>query len=289
MKKYQYLLLILCISACTGESLSPAVTPALTQTETPLIIPSSPTDTPISTPTQSVEIRPYQKKQIILDYYDVGWHTMFDGIIDWSHSSLVLYTDGQLIVSRGGYFQKRLSQHEIDWLLSQIEGFGFFEIETAQYDEENPIYDFGGKYERVYDGIHYCLLTNLEIEKKVCAAEHYFEYLIPQMKELLKFLDEYEPEGLTPYTPDRILLYVEAGRPSYYLEGNLPDTSIPWPDNLPSLETEDYTYIYADYEEAVEIYNLFENKVSTLVFLQDGKEYTVEIAVVLPHEILSQP
>lgn len=291
MKKHQYLLLIFFISSCAVKSSPPVATPILAQTATYLSTPSIPieTDTPTPYLTRFVETRPYQEKQIILDYYDVGHHTMFDGITDWSHSSLVLYTDGQLIVSKGGYFQKRLSQQEIDWLLSQIEGFGFFEIETAEYDEENPIYDFGGKYERVYDGIRHCLLTYIEIEKKICAAEHYFEYLIPQMKELLKFLDEYEPEGLMPYTPDRILLYVEAGRPSYYLEGFLPDTSIPWLDNLPSLDTDDYKYIYADYEEAIEIYKLFGNKVSILVFLQDGKEYTVEITVILPHEILSQP
>jgi hypothetical protein len=101
------------------------------------------------------------------------------------------------------------------------------------------------------------------------------------MKNILQYLDEYEPVGMTPYFPDRILLWVQVGRDPY--DENLPTTTTPWDESLPSLDTANQI-MYVDGDAAKEIYLLFDNTNAGKVFTQNGREYTVYINVVLPHE-----
>ena len=82
-------------------------------------------------------------------------------------------------------------------------------------------------------------------------------------------------------------MHVELGRNPYIQD--LPEQAIPWPEHLPSLETAEYNKIFADGEMALEIYALFNNTDSFKVFTQGGKEYTLEIEPVMPHEELTMP
>jgi hypothetical protein len=124
-------------------------------------------------------------------------------------------------------------------------------------------------------------LINADNSRKICAYEPDIQFLVPKMKNILKFLGDYEPAGATPYYPDRILLWVKEGRDPY--NDNLPKTAIPWHEHLPSLETSN-PILFVDGDMAKEIFMLFGSTDKGKVFSQNGKEYTVYIDVVLPHE-----
>jgi hypothetical protein len=225
-----------------------------------------------------------------LNYCVAGWHGNFDIFTDticWP--ILILYADGQMIIPGETYQQKFLSEEEIEQFLAQLESKGLYALETnQQHDPTDLLYDFGNQYQRIYDGLYYCIaVRTVEHERNLCAHDPQREYLIPEMKSLLGFLDEYQLEGATVYYPDRILVSVEIGRNPYLQD--LPEQAIPWPEHLPSLETLEYNTIYAEGEMALEIYALFENTDSFRVFTYGDKEYTLEIEPVLPHEVLTRP
>jgi len=193
-----------------------------------------------------------------------------------------LYADGQMIIPDETYQQKILSPNEIKQFLSKLEALGFYSLESNQmHDPTDKIYDFGSNYERVYDAYLYCILVNTDKSRKLCVYEPGKPFLIPKMKNILQYLDEYKPAGMTTYYPDRILLWVQVGRDPY--NDNLPATSIPWAEHLPSLETST-PIMYVDGDAAKEIYMLFDDTNAGKVFTQNGKEYTVYIDIVLPHE-----
>jgi len=103
------------------------------------------------------------------------------------------------------------------------------------------------------------------------------------MKRIIDYLDTYEPAGMTPYYPDRILLGVENGRNLYYDEIT-PVPAIPWDEKFPSLETSNRKMMYIDGDLAKEIYMLFSSAYERKIFIQNGKEYTVDFTIILPHE-----
>jgi hypothetical protein len=225
-----------------------------------------------------------------LNYCVSGWHGNFDIFTDticWP--LLILYADGQLIIPGETYQQKFLSEGEIEQFLEQLESKGLYILETnQQHDPTDLLYDFGNEYQRIYDGLYYCIaVRTVEHDRNLCAHDPQREYLIPEMKTLLGFLDEFQLNGATVYYPDRILVSVETGR-NPYLQ-NLPEEAVLWPEHLPPLETLEYNTIYAEGEMALEIYELFDNTDSFRVFTQGGKEYTLEIEPVLPHEVLTRP
>jgi hypothetical protein len=203
-------------------------------------------------------------------------------------SEIVLYTDGQLIIPGRPYRQKMLSKGEIDQHLAKLESLGFYTIESnQQHDPSDQIYDFGSQYQGVSDPIWYCVFINQDVSRKLCEWEPYRKFLVPEMENILNFLNAYQVEGTTPYYPDRILLWVQAGRISYV--ENLPEKAIPWDETNPSLETSNEKVMYFRGEEAKDISAVFGTEVSTMVFTQNGIEYTVSIEIVLPHKQLLLP
>lgn len=271
--------LVICfvLSACIGQVAQPlpmpTVTPKLSNTVAP-----SPTHTLTATSTPS-----YPLKQVLLDYTTGGYHTPYElyyadyGMEGWS--TLVLYTDGQLIIPGKTFQQKILPQEEINQLFTQLETLGLFSL------TQDKLYDFGNQEPpKIYDGTTYWVVTAGERKQKICAYEPHESFLAPEMMNVLRFLNDYRPKEMTPYFPDRILLWVRNGR-SPYVE-NLPEKAVIWNENLPTLETPDEKILYAEGDNAKEIFALFDNKVSTIVISQNNVEYTVSIDIVLPHEQL---
>ncbi len=296
MKKISiFLFLAICIflSACKIQAQQtlaiPSSTPELlatvtpTQTKVQLTATSSPTQTPVPTATVTL-IPPYPTKQVLLDYDVLGSHTPFDLFYtDHAWSKLVIYTDGQLIIPSKQTKQKMLSRNEIKQLLSRLEYFKFFELESNQaHDPTDKLYNMGDQYTRIYDAHLFCVLVNTEKTRKLCAYEPFLDFLVPEMKSIWKSLDKFSPKGMSLYSPDRILLWVQRGRNPNVTD--LVKESIPWKDNFPSLETTNEKIIYAEGATAKEIYASFNNEISFKVFTQDGVDYTVVIDVVLPHE-----
>ena len=229
-------------------------------------------------------IPPYPTKQVLLDYDVMGSHTPFDLFhTDYAWSKLVIYTDGQLIIPSKETKQKMLSTNEIKQLLLRLEYFKFFELESNQaHDPTDKLYNMGDQYTRVYDAHLFCVLVNAEKTRKLCAYEPFLDFLVPEMKSILKTLDKYSPRAMSLYSPDRILLWVQRGRNPYVT--GISKESIPWKDNFHSLETANEKIIYAEGATAKEIYAFFNNEIVFKVFSQDGVDYTVVVDIVLPHE-----
>lgn len=273
--------LVICfvLSACVGQVAQPLPMPTDTPKPSNTVIPSpKQTLTAIATSTPS-----YPLKQFLLDYTTGGYHTPYElyyadyGMEGWS--TLVLYTDGQLIIPGKTFQQKILSNEEINQLFSQLETLGFFSL------TQDKLYDFGNQEPpRIYDGTTYCVVTAGERNQNLCAYEPHESFLASEMKNVLHFLNDYQLKEMKPYFPDRILLWVRNGR-SPYVE-NLPEKAVLWNENFPTLETPDEKILYAEGDNAKEIFALFDNEVSTIVISQNNVEYTVSIDIVLPHEQL---
>jgi len=295
---FSSLVLFVLLSACRSQDKQPLAIPSDTpKPQTMMVVPTQtkvkptwtprPTETSTATPTPS-----YPVKQVLLDYTVGGFHTPYEiyysdyGVDGWSE--LVLYSDGQLIIPGSPYKQKILSEDEINQLLSKLESLGFYTIESNQrHDSSDKIYNFGNRYHGVSDPTWYCVLINKDEPRKLCAWEPYKEFLVPEMKNILNFLDKYQVEGTTPYYPHRILLWVRVGR-SPYVE-HLPEKAIPWDEKFSSLETSDEKIMYFQGDEAKDIFALFGDDVSTIVFIQNDIEYTVSVDIVLPHKQLMLP
>ena len=295
MKKFLLLSVVICIVfiSCSRQnatpSISPSVIPQLSSTEIPqptntLLVTVSPTET--NTPLPN-----YSPKQVIFIYEERGYHSNYDYFFylpsSPSYPNFVIYSDGQLIIIGEKYKQKSLSPDEIEQLLSKLDSLGFYSLESnQQHDQTDTLYSFGNNYERIYDGLRYCISINTDNPKSLCVHEPQMKYVIPKMKNIIQYLDEYEPTELKPYYPDRILVWVESGRDPY--NDYLPKDSIPWTSNLPTLETDDSKIMYVDGDAAKNIYMFFFDSVyRSRVFIQNGKEYTVNIKVILPHEQVS--
>jgi hypothetical protein len=281
-----YVVLASCRVYKDVPTIVPSVTPEPSSTAT--LTPTKIRPTRTFAPTLTLTPFPaYPNKQVVFEYNMTGGHSVYDfffaGAPSWSR--LVLYSDGQMIIPGKTYTQKMLSPDEVKQFLSRLEALGFYSIESnQQHDTSDKLYNFGNNFEESYDGLSDCIVVNAEKSRELCVYEPAMEYLVPKMKNILRFLDKYEPAGTTPYSPDRLLVWIQSGRDPN--NENLPNDAIPWPDNLPSLDI--FSSIsYVDGETAKEIYSLFEDTNAGKVFTQDGKEYTMYIYVVLPHEKLS--
>lgn len=251
----------------------------------------APNNTFTPTPTPTLADTPYPIKSVIFNYSVSGWVGPFDSYLDWHWSQLVLYSDGQMIITGKPYQQKVLTPDEIDQFISKLEELGFFSIETNQaHDPSDPLYDFGDQYTKTTGGTYYYVTVNGDRERNISVFGVWKEFLVPEMKNVLAFLDEYQPEGMSIYYPDRILLHVLTGRNPY---DDTPEEAIPWPDHLPSLEVpgDKITFIdealeekilYFEGDEAKQIYG-FLIEISSNVFVQNNIEYTTDMQVVLPH------
>lgn len=269
-------------------------TSTLTPTPTriqPTELPSTPSFTPFPH---------YPNKRVVFDYYVVGnqadWDIFFDTPSGNILTKLVLYDDGQILIAGTGetYKQKVLSSAEIKSFLLKLETLGFYSLESNQkHDPTDDLYNFEGKYEEVgiIGGLRDCILVDADKSRNLCVHESYMQFLIPEMKNILQYLDAYKPAGLTPYYPDRILITIQIADSS--LE-NPP--VIHWDERFPPLEKDPKRYtsdtsnqvIYIDGDMAKEIYLFFEGT-DTKVVSQNGKEYIVYLRVLLPHEKVKNP
>jgi hypothetical protein len=292
------------VTACSGQKNAPTVFPTLSPEQSftaTATLPSTPTKiqpSELSSPPTSTPFPPYQIKNVILDYYVVGnqadWDEFFDPPKGNIVTRLILYEDGQLLIAGDSekYQQKILSSDQIKSFLSNLETLGFYSLNSNQkHDTTDKLYDFGNNYQKDHGGLWYCILVKADKSKNLCIKESYIQFLIPEMKKILQFLDTYQPAEMQPYYPDRILLTIQIADPSVE---NPP--AIPWDERFPSLEKDPKRYtsgtsnqvVYIDGDLAKEIYLFFEGAGERVVS-QDGKEYIVYLRVLLPHEKVKNP
>lgn len=243
---------------------------------------------PIATPTRTprvTPIPPYPLKEILFNYASIGWHSSFDLYYsDYFWSKLVIYSDGQIIIPGDLTQQKMLSKDEINYFLARLESLGFYSVETNQkHDPTDKLYNFGNNpFYEVDDGLSYCIFSKGDKPRDLCVREPYQEYLIPQMKSILEFLDYYYPGGMSLYYPDRLLVHIEVGR-SIYLDDPAQEAT-PWPEHLSSLKTMGDNILYFQGDDAKEAFELFGHLNNMKVFIENDVEYTLYFDIVLPHQ-----
>lgn len=243
---------------------------------------------PIATPTQTPRVTPlppYPLKQVLFNYATIGWHSSFDlYFTDYFWPQLVIYTDGQIIIPGRQTQQKTLSKDEIDYFFARLESLGFYSVETNQeHDPTDKLYNFGNDpFYEVDDGLSYCIFSKGDKLRDLCVREPYQEYLIPQMRSILEFLDYYRPGGMSLYYPDRLLVHIEVGR-SIYLDDPAQEAT-PWPEHLSSLKTMGDNILYFQGNNAKDVFELFGRSGGMKVFVENGVEYTLYFDIVLPHQ-----
>jgi len=263
---------------------TPTITPAPTATSIPI------TFTPSVVITPSLIFSSYPTKQILLEYGNEGGFGDFNDILGrTSYERLVLYSDGQLIISKDyQFFEKMLSPSETEQLLLRLENMGFYSLETNQdHNETDKLYDFGSQYQRVYDGPIYYLSVYGNKPRTICYYGPYQDFLIPEAKGLFGFINEFAPDSMTPYKPDRVLLAIYKGtNPSLTDEQTVPFS---WPSDLSPLETPDWKFMYLEGISATEVATFFSRSYDVNFLDEKGNDYSVSIHVVLPHENLQKP
>lgn len=287
------------LTACGGQknitTVFPSITPKPSLTATPVItstptrilltqLPPTPTFTPFP---------PYPAKKVVFKYFTVGnlwagdaaYFASFDNHIFFERP-LTLYDDGQMITYKG---QKVLSADEMKKFFSKLDALGFFSLESnGMHDEQDKLYHFGNQYKESFDGLEDCISVNIEKPRTLCAYEEYMQFLVPEMKNILKYFSEYKPTGLTPYYPDRILLSTRPANPDtddLHVSAPVWDKRFPpLAFTLPNRYNIPVTIRYIQGDMAKQIDRFMQNSHSHGVFIQDGKKYIVDYVIVLPDE-----
>ncbi len=229
---------------------------------------------------------PHTTKQVAINYIDTGDHSVFKMLFverfRYGRSKLVLYSDGQLIIAGYPYQQKMLTPDEMKQLLSRLDNLGFFRLHSnRKHDLTDELYSFGNDYHSSEYDSSFCVFGNeKDRQQNLCAYKPFLDYLVPEMKNVLQFLNKFHPEGLSVYNPDRVLLWIQKDN-----DGHV-QSALPWPDSFPSLEGSDRKLLYIDGEGARKISDFFGNTDTAKVIIQNSIEYTVRIQIVLPHEEL---
>ncbi|MBL8063666.1 MAG: hypothetical protein JNK32_11635 [Anaerolineales bacterium] len=278
---------VMLVSGCAGF-LSPPPTPTVPAptftaipTRTPL-----PTQTLTPTPTVTPVFASYPLKHVLFKYVLSGNASVFDEFGLYEETMLVIYSDGQVIASRAGDKRirtKYLTTGEVCYFVNKLDSYGFFTIDAPQNtDETNPLYDFGSKYQKVYDGSFRSLVLNGMSPRRVSLYEPYKDFLVRPMKRMLDFVETYNPGGLKDYQPERMLLFVESGRGG--LEAQQVKTEA-WGADLPSLRSGNADHIFLEGEEAGQVYDFLLNSKAN-IFTEGNAEYTVVQRMLYPHESL---
>lgn len=257
-----------------------------TQTATPTITPS-PTVTAAPTTTTFPTVTPpstIAAKTVFLQYGGTGGDGISNTDVYYGVGmpSLVIYTDGQVILVEGEwqerYFRETaISPDEMCHLLAQLQDFGFFEA----YD---PIYAFD-ETTQYSDGVGSEIIhINGPLSKRLVFYGPYKDYLIPPLKQSAEFVTKYRPATNTYYMPERAVLWVETA-----IEP-LPENAVvkPWPDTLPNImelwQDPINSEILVEGDLVASMMELFDYRMTGEWFSDGGVLYHVILRPLLPNE-----
>jgi len=186
---------------------------------------SLPTHTPTQTPTiaSTSTPKPVSKDDVLISYTRYGGDGA-DEITSCLNAyfsyQFVLYRDGRLIIfDKTHYLETRISQVEIESLLSRIDSTGISSVASDgdQYVQNAPTPPFLNGWG-----------TSITIrEKSIGITDMQSNYLIEPVTRTLDIIEKYKPSNLKPYMPESITLWVFAE------QGSLLESFYPTP--TPSL------------------------------------------------------
>jgi len=189
------------------------------QTASTTLLPS-PSSTNTLTPEPTSTPKPFSKDDVLVSYTRYGGDGM-DEITSCLNAyysyRFVLYRDGRLIVfDETRYLETRITQTEIDKLLSEIDATGFSSLigDGDQYIQSAPTPSF----------INGWGSSITIIEKTIGITDTQSNYLVEPVIHTLNIIDNFRPQNLKPYVPESITLWV-------YSEQNSPiENFYPTPD-----------------------------------------------------------
>jgi hypothetical protein len=270
----------------------PSATPRITISRIPLMITSRPSITPFPIPpplpTATLASSSYQPKQPVIIFGKYGILSAFPEFVGGMDIQLVLYTDGQLLIKRTGSPMEdtTLSSREMCDFLGKIKQTGFFDLEsTGDAYKDSALYHIDQPIERVYDSLEFDILVNGQPANKLWLYQPLIKYLIPQAREILSLLSNYQPKDLHSYHPERYLIWIAMGDATS--DFGVTRQPISWPSELPSLNdmilVNGQTRAYFEKDDAKTINKLFPNWINLVI---DGdSEYTVAVFPLLPHQL----
>jgi len=206
----------------------------------------------------------------------------------------VLYTDGQLILSTSNnLMQKTLSSTEVCTLLSKITSTGFFEVAEGDpsdwVETHKPIYQSVTATQDVGEGgLYEDIVVNGQPHKAVSVYYILKNYLVKPVRQVFDLITTYKPDGLKPYQPQQVLLWIEPLHPVHLYSDTPTPTVQSWPTNLPSLSTllgpQDSGQALIQGGNVQPILKLFSQLPGSRLFIDQGQSYTVIARPLLPHE-----
>lgn len=147
---------------------------------------------------------PILENSILISYEQDGNDSIdrFTGcLIGLNTFSFVLYSNGQIVLFDGSQFMETtISTAEIEQLLMEIESTGYFTVQVNgdEFISHPPTSSFVGNAMQ--------FITVKEKTFAIAAGE--YQYLVESIKETIRLVREYKPQGLKPYVPERLYVWV---------------------------------------------------------------------------------
>ncbi len=202
--KKTYFIITVFISLSLASCASvPAQVPTELVRPTDTLLSASATNISESTFTITPTVGPAETP-ILISYEQDGNDSIdkFTGcLIGINTFSFVLYSNGRVVLSDGSKFMETtISPAEIEKLLMDIELTGYFAVKGNgdEFTSHPPTSSFVGNSTQ--------FITVKEKTFAITAGE--YQYLIEPIKATVQIIKEYKPQGLTPYVPERLYVWV---------------------------------------------------------------------------------
>lgn len=291
-------------------SSTPTAAPSATNTLPPPTATPSPEPTATTTPEPTATLRPTttptptlvpMSQQILIEDAATGGDggDIYTFYLGRSMPSFILYMDGRLLVLEGElvddpdmdtkhYQETSLTPTEMCALLQAVQATGFLTVEGGRgytYAQDDPIYEFGD-FNDFSEGAPSSVITvNGPIPKQVRVYTPYWSYVVAEVSAMSELLSRQATRATTLYEPERVVLWIEKGRPAWLTESVVAE---PWPEEQPPLSQlvvvagDDHHLLV---EEGVgPLLEAVDHQMKNSIFLEGGEEYWVIVRQLLPHE-----
>lgn len=268
------------------------VTTSTTGTNTPSVLLSA-------TPTPSSWATPFPPEAIFVQYGIFGGDggNAFDYYYGRGTPSLIVYTNGLAIERIYNYSAYRfqttqLSEAEMCDLQRGIAGPELPDYSSYSWvNRDHPLYKFDDSAFFPDGGPVDIYQLNGDPSRYLGIEVEHYKYVIPEVKEIIEFVESYTLSNTRLYLSNTTLLWIEEGSESANESTQLGE----WPESLPSLESfyvasVDSTWLFGSSHVilegslAQEIAKLFDNEMKSMFFREKGRLFTTIHRPLLPHE-----
>lgn len=275
------------LPTATAEPLPTATQPP--PTDAPTLVPS-----PTAAPEVVYEVGPVLASVITGDCIDACI-----GHVAGAYPSIVLYADGRVVTNDfENLYQGQLSNEQMCQFLGAAAETGFFEFDTAAYDQKNQAF---GRLAAIYnialtDGTRSQSVSLHGPNDYMPGGSLEGEIDVTAISNTLTLINQYRPLATAPYQPERIAVIMVQTDDQFYTGGipiesfgEWPLTAVPLVDLFANAAVKEY----GDREailtgaEAQAVYELFgqpQNQFNSRLYSENGVSYGVSIVPLFPYQ-----